>query len=171
MSVDIFATKAVTPIRNRYASAILLMVCQMLAPLASSAETGNAVVQVRDAWVRETIPGQSNGAAYMRIRSKESLELIEVKSTASKTVELHQMSMKDDVMRMREAHAVAVSPDKEVELGPNGTHVMLVDLERPLKAGDAVTLNLIFRRANGGKLIVPVRAVVKSLTQEPGHGQ
>ena len=147
------------------------MVCQLIVPLASSAGTGNAVVRVRDAWVRETIPGQSNGAAYMRISSKESLELIEVKSTASKTAELHQMSMKDDVMRMREARAVAVNPDKEVELGPNGTHVMLVDLKRPLKTGDSVTLKLIFRRANGGKLIVPVRAVVKSLTQEPGHGQ
>jgi copper(I)-binding protein len=47
---------------------------------------------------------------------------------------------------------------------------MLVDLKRPLKAGDAVALKLIFRRANGGKLIVPVRAVVKSIAEEPGHG-
>jgi copper(I)-binding protein len=146
------------------------MVCQMLAPLPLSAETGDAVIQVRDAWVRETVPGQSTGAAYMRIRSKESLELIEVKSTASKSAELHRMSMKDDVMRMREARAVALSPDKEVELGPNGTHVMLVDLRRPLKAGDSVVLNLSFRRANGGKLIVPVRAVVKSMAEEPMHG-
>jgi len=164
--------KAVNPIRigNRYASAILLMVCQLLAPLPSSAETGDAVVRVRDAWVRETVPGQSIGAAYMRIRSKESVELIEVKSTASKTAELHQMSMKDDVMRMREARAVAVSPDKEVELGPSGTHVMLVDLERPLKSGDSVVLKLIFHRANGGQLIVPVQAVVKSIAEEPMHG-
>ena len=146
------------------------MVCQLLAPLPSSAETGDAVVQVRDAWVRETIPGQNIGAAYMRIRSKESMELIGVKSTASKTAELHQMSMKDDVMRMRETRAVAVSSDKEVELGPSGTHVMLVDLKRALKAGDSVTLKLILHRANGGKLIVPVRAVVKSIAEEPMHG-
>jgi copper(I)-binding protein len=98
------------------------------------------------------------------------LELVGLKSTVSKTAELHRMSMKDDVMRMREATAVAVTPDKELQLAPNGTHIMLVDLKRSLKAGDVVDLKLIFRRANGDRLVVPVRAGVKSIAEETMHG-
>jgi copper(I)-binding protein len=148
------------------------MACVFLLMLASpraSADTGDTV-RVSDAWVRETVPGQSTGTAYLRIRSSEPLELVGLKSTVSKTAELHRMSMKDDVMRMREATAVAVTPDKELQLAPNGTHIMLVDLKRSLKAGDVVDLKLIFRRANGDRLVVPVRAGVKSIAEETMHG-
>jgi hypothetical protein len=142
----------------------------MLGSPPSGADSNEGVVRVSDAWVRETVPGQSMGAAYLRIRSSEPVELVGLKSTASKTAELHQMSMKDNVMRMREAHAVAVSPDKEAQLGPSGTHIMLVDLKRPLKTGDAVDLKLFFRRANGARLVVPVRAEVRSIAEEAMHG-
>ena len=130
----------------------------------------NDVVQVSDAWVRATLPGQSVGAAYMRVRSKEDLTLIDVASTVSRTAELHQMSMQGDLMRMREVKALKVSPDKEAALEPGGTHVMLINLKRPMKVGDALTLKLTFRRTNGSTFVLPVSARVKSMAAEAMHG-
>ena len=130
----------------------------------------NDVVRISDVWVRATLPGQSVGAAYMRVRSKEDVTLIEVTSTVSRTAELHQMSMLGDLMRMREVKALKVSRDKETALEPGGTHVMLIDLKRPMKAGDALTLKLTFRRADGSTFVLPVSARVKSMAAEAMHG-
>ena len=127
-------------------------------------------VRVSDAWVRETVPGQSVGAAYLRIRSQERVVLTGVESTASKTAELHHMSMKDGVMRMHEVNTVMVSPGKEIGLEPGGTHIMLVDVKRPLKVGKEVTLKLTFRRADGRILKMAVPARVRSMTAEAQHG-
>lgn len=151
-------------------SVIASSICFLLVlPFWASADSGD-VVQVGDAWVRETVPGQSVGAAYMRMRSKERVELIGVESTVSKTAELHRMSMKDGVMKMREVNTVTVSRDKEIGLEPGGTHIMLVDVKRPLKVGETVTLKLTFRRANGSTLVVPVAARVRSMAAEAMHG-
>ena len=130
----------------------------------------NDVVQVSGAWVRDTMPGQSVGAAYMRMRSREDVTLIGVTSTVSRTAELHQMSMKGDLMQMREVKALKVSSGKETALDPGGTHVMLIDLRRPMRAGDALILKLTFRRANGSTFVLPVSARVKSMAAEAMHG-
>jgi periplasmic copper chaperone A len=141
----------------------------MLLPYLAIAVSGDAV-KISDAWARETAPGQSIGAAYMRIRSTEDVTLIGVASSASKSAELHQMSMKGDLMQMREVKTVKVSPEKEAALEPGGTHIMLVDLKRPLKVGDAVSLKLTFRRANGSAFVVPTSVRVRSMTAEAMHG-
>jgi len=136
----------------------------LLFPEGANAGAGNAV-QVSDAWVRETVPGQSVGAAYMRIRSKERIDLVRVESAVSKSAELHQMSMQGGVMKMREVRAVKIDPGHELALVPGGTHVMLVDVARPLKPGDEVALKLIFRRVGGTHVAVRVPARVKSMAE------
>ena len=79
------------------------------------------------------------------------------------------MSMKDGVMRMHEVNTVTVSPGKEIGLEPGGTHIMLVDVKRPLKVGDVVTLELTFRRANGSAFAVQVPARVRPMAAEAMH--
>lgn len=142
-------------------AALSLALVGATVPHWASADSGGAV-QVSDAWVRETIPGQSVGAAYMRIRSKERLDLIGVKSKVSRSAEIHQMSMQGGVMKMRELSIVRVDPDREVRLEPGATHVMLVDVRRPLTPGEKVALRLIFRRPDRSTLSVTVLARVRS---------
>lgn len=149
------------PHYRNLSAALSLALVGVTVPHWASADSGGAV-QVSDAWVRETIPGQSVGAAYMRIRSKERLDLIGVKTKVSKSAGIHQMSMQGGVMKMRELSTVRVDPGIEVSLEPGATHIMLVDVRRPLTAGDKVGLTLIFRRADRRTLAVTVSARVRS---------
>ena len=155
--------------RNRYLSVALSLMCLGIMVLRSADVDADGVVQVSDAWVRETVPGQSVGAAYMQIRSTERVDLVEAETKVSKSAEIHHMSMKDGLMKMRELNAVSVTPNEEVNLAPGGTHVMLVDLKHPLKVGEKVALRLTFRRENGTTFKVAVPAVVKPMIAGATH--
>ena len=152
----------------RYVAVVAGAAWLFLLPIRSIADS--SAVQVSEAWVRETAPGQSIGAAYMHIRSRDDLTLIGVTSTASRAAELHQMSMKGDLMQMREVRTIKVAPGTGAALQPGGTHIMLVDIKRPLKAGDAVALRLTFRRADGSTFVLRVTAPVRPITAETRHG-
>ncbi|MBF9264669.1 copper chaperone PCu(A)C, partial [Paracidovorax cattleyae] len=50
-----------------------------------------------------------------------------------------------------------------VELKPGGYHVMLMDLPKPVKAGDTVPLQLVLEGADGQRQTVDVQASVRAL--------
>ncbi|HXD50333.1 MAG TPA: copper chaperone PCu(A)C, partial [Burkholderiales bacterium] len=60
-----------------------------------------AQVSVNGAWVRATVPGQNIAGAYLKITSESTVWLVGGSSPAAKAVELHQMSLENNVMRMR----------------------------------------------------------------------
>jgi len=86
--------RAANPIRfnDRLTKLEWLLCLSLLLPQMAEAKADEAV-QVSDAWVRETVPGQSIGAAYMRIRSTQRVELVRVQSAVARSAEIHQMSM------------------------------------------------------------------------------
>lgn len=94
--------------------------------------TNNATVKVEDAWVRATVPNQHATGVFMRLTSPEAGRLIAVESDAAKHVEVHEMAMQDDVMKMRQVPAIALPAGQPVELKPGGYHVMLIDLARQI---------------------------------------
>ena len=162
--------RAANPIRfnDRLTKLGWLLCLSLLLPQMAEAKADEAV-QVSDAWVRETVPGQSIGAAYMRIRSTQRLELVRVQSAVARSAEIHRMSMEDGLMKMRELKSVGIDAGGEVTLEPGGTHVMLIDIRRPLRPGEEVTLKLHFGRLDGSAFAVTVRAPVKSLAAEARH--
>lgn len=124
-------------------------------------------VEVEQPWARPTAPRQSVGAAYMRLRSPGGDRLLGGSSPAAGRVEVHEMRMDGDVMRMREREALDLPAGEVVTLAPGGLHVMLIDLAAPLAAGQRVPLLLRFER--GGEQRVEV--VVGSGAAAPaGHG-
>lgn len=157
--------RTVYPIRFNQRPTVVAGLCLLLLFTGRVNAGADNAVQVSDAWVRETVAGQNVGAAYMRIRSKERIDLVRVESAVSRSAELHRMSMQGGVMKMREVRAVTIDPGHELALAPGGMHVMLVDVARPLKPGDEVALKLVFRRVGGTHLAVPVRARVKSMAE------
>jgi copper(I)-binding protein len=76
----------------------------------------------------------------------------------SRTVELHEMKMDGDVMRMRQVAAVDVPAGGSVALEPGGLHVMLLGLKAPLKEGDRFPMTLRFEKAGEVKVEVHVEA-------------
>ena len=116
-------------------------------------------VEISDAWMRATAPGQKIAAGYMTIRNNSSQpeRLVGGSSQAAAKVETH-VSVKDgDIMRMREVKGYDIPANGSFELKPNGPHLMLLDLKQPLKEGDKVPLVLKFEKSGELKVDFEVR--------------
>ncbi|MGB7816122.1 MAG: copper chaperone PCu(A)C [Methylotenera sp.] len=109
---------------------------------ACSAKAG---VEITDAWVRANAPGQSVGAAYMTLKSAEDSTFVFAETPAAGSVEIHSMSMANGVMKMRMLEELPLKAGKAEKLAPGGFHLMLLDLKKPLKAGEKVTFRLCFK--------------------------
>ena len=106
-----------------------------------------ANISVTDAWARATMPGQKVSAAYLQIQSDADARLVSASSPAVPRVEVHEMKMDGDVMRMREVKGYDVPAKGAFELKPGGAHLMFMDLKRPLKEGEKVPVKLKFAKA------------------------
>jgi copper(I)-binding protein len=101
-----------------------------------------AQVEVQGAWARATVPGQTAGGAFMTLTAKEGARLVGATSPAAGVVEVHEMAMDGNVMKMRAIPALELPAGRAVELKPGGYHVMLLDLKRPLAVGQKISLDL-----------------------------
>lgn len=129
----------------------------------------SAQTKVDDAWVRATVPTQSASGAFMTLTADSDSKLLSVATPVAKDVQIHEMSMKNDVMRMGPVNSVDLPAGKAVKLDPNGYHVMLMGLTGQLKDGESVPLTLTVENAKGEKETVEVKASVRSLTNMEGH--
>lgn len=123
----------------------------------------SAQTQVDDAWVRATVAGQQATGAFMTLTASTDSKLLGVQSPAAKIVQVHQSTMKNDVMSMQPVDSVALPAGKAVTFDPHGYHVMLIDLVAQVKEGDTVPLTLIVENAKGEKESVEVQAPVRAL--------
>ena len=122
----------------------LLLATSLLSTLNAMAD-----VTVIDAWVRANVPGQSVGAAYMTLNSPQDSTLVYIESAAAGTVEIHSMSMNNNVMKMRKLEELPLKAGMAEKLAPGGFHLMLFDLAKPLKAGEKVNFTLCFKDKSG----------------------
>jgi copper(I)-binding protein len=84
--------------------------------------------------------------------------LVSATSPRAERVDLHEMSMDGNVMRMRPVTSFTVPADGAVALTPNGLHLMLTGLTSSLVAGETVPVTLTFERAGAVEVMLPVRA-------------
>ncbi len=128
------------------------------------AAAGSALAQVNvsSAWARSTVPGQSGTGAFMTIVSKDGGKLVGAASPVAGVVELHEMAMDNNVMKMRAIPALDLPAGREVQLKPGGYHVMLLDLKRPLKVGEKVQIELRLETRDGKRVTQPVEVEVRS---------
>lgn len=120
-----------------------------------------ANVSVSDAWARATMPGQKVSGAYMQITSDADARLVGASSPAVPRVEVHEMKMDGDVMRMREVKAVELPKGKAVALEPGGFHIMLMNLPKPIAAGETIPLTLVIE-SGGKRQTVEVKAEARA---------
>ncbi len=106
-------------------------------------------IQVSDAWTRATTAAASSASVYMTIANQGGEDrLTAVTTPAAKAATLHTMTMDGSIMRMRPvADGIEVAADGSLSLAPNGTHVMLTGLQRPLVPGQQIPARLLFARS------------------------
>lgn len=129
----------------------------------------SAQTTVDDAWVRATVAGQPSSGAFMRLTSTTDSKLVEVQSPVAKTVQIHESTMRNDVMSMQSVASVALPAGKTVSIEPEGYHVMLIDLNGQIKDGDIVPLTLVIEDSKGVKESIEVKAQARALNSMPEH--
>jgi hypothetical protein len=138
----------------------------LLATLAFTAMMAPAQAQqvsVKDAWIRGTVQGQSATGAFMELTGKSNARLVGASSPAAKVVEVHNMKVENGVMKMFPVEGVDLPAGKPVKLAPGGYHVMLMELQKPLNAGDKVPLKLTFELAGKKRETVDLQVEVRDI--------
>lgn len=123
----------------------------------------HAQVTVTDPWVRATVPQQKATGFFVQLQSATDSKLVAASSPITPVVEVHEMTMQDNVMKMRQIPAVELPAGKTVELKPGGYHVMLMDLKEQVKAGDTIPVTLVFEGKDGKRQSMEVKAPVHPL--------
>jgi copper(I)-binding protein len=116
-----------------------------------------------------TVPKAPVAGGYMVIRNNGSEPDFLIGGTASFSgdVQIHEMKMQGDVMKMRElADGLEIPAGGEVMLKPGGYHVMFMKLSEPLNEGDSRKATLRFKNAGS----VEVEFNIKSRKDLKSHG-
>jgi copper(I)-binding protein len=125
---------------------------------AQSAKVGS--VQIENAYTRATVPGQQVAGGFMKIENKGAADqLISASSPVSGEVQLHEMAMEGNVMKMRQVKDIPVPAGGAVELKPGGLHLMFMNIKAPLVAGQNVPVKLKFAKAGEVEVKMPVNAM------------
>jgi copper(I)-binding protein len=82
---------------------------------------------------------------------------------------IHQMTMDQDVSKMREMKdGIEIKPGATVELKPGSSHIMFVNLKRRLEKGERVKGTLTFQRAGTVAIEYAVEAIGARATEQGG---
>ena len=138
---------------------LISIACAGLAALVATAARADEVkagdLVISQGWTRATPNGAKIGGGYLTIENKGSApdRLIGGSADVAGSVQVHEMSMDNGVMKMRPVEkGLTIDPGKTVKLAPGGYHLMMMDLKSQLKQGDKVPVTLEFEKA--GKVTV-----------------
>lgn len=143
----------------------------LLAAAWLAVASGCALAQttVKEAWVRGTVPQQQASGLFAEITSTKGGRLVAVSSPVAAVVEIHEMAMEGNVMRMRALpEGLALPAGKTVTLRPGGYHVMLMGLKQQLKAGEKIPFTLTVEEADKTRETINIEAPVRALGAMPG---
>ena len=111
-----------------------------------------ADISLENVRARDTKPGTNNSAIFMNIKnaSNADVKLVGVHSSVCKSTEIHTHKMENGMMAMVQVEDAVIPKNGETKLAPGGLHIMLMDLNRPIKDGDKVDLE---RKFSNGEVI------------------
>ncbi len=116
-------------------------------------------LSITNAWSRTTPPGVTVGVAYFTLKNDtgKSDRLLKISSSVASKVQVHRTEILDGIARMRDVAVPHVEAGQTLEFAPNGMHVMLMGLKKPLVEGQAFELEMLFEVAGPRKVAVKVR--------------
>lgn len=122
------------------------------------------MVTVDEPYVRLAPPNAPATGAFMVIKNNgdKDVKVLKADNPASKVTELHTHLNEGGVMKMRPVAAIDIKAKSEAVLQPGGLHVMLINMNAPLKEGDSVPITLTFDDGSSkkvdAKVVRPVAA-------------
>ncbi len=120
-----------------------------------------AALVVERGCVRASVPGKSNSVAFMLLRNSgdEAAVLEAVLVDRATSTEMHTHRHQDGMMRMEKLEFIEVPANSSTRLRSHGDHLMLFGIERPLRDGEHVNLQLQFKGGETVEIELPVYSV------------
>ena len=150
-----------------------IIIASLLAIFAASGAFAESyklgTLQIDQPWARATPPSAPAGGGFLKITNTGTApdRLISASSPAADMVQVHEMKMDGNVMRMREVEkGLEIPAGGTVTLAPGGFHLMMMGLKGPLKQGTTVPVTLVFEKA--GQIDVQLSVEGLGATQ-PSH--
>lgn len=149
-------------------AAALIAASTALAPMAQADDKAHGAMtkaimagdlHLSGYWTRAMLPGQKVGGGYLVVTNKGSVDdrLVAVATPLTDRAEIHEMTVVDDVMKMRRLEEGLTIPAGEtVILEPGGLHLMFMAVGTPFKEGDMVPVTVTFEKAGDVDLKLPV---------------
>lgn len=116
--------------------------------IAGETKLGDLIIQ--NTTIRATPPKAPVSGGYMTIKNTGSKadRLIGGSVSFAKKVEVHEMKVIDDIMKMREvAGGLEIPAGGEVTLKPGSYHIMFMKLQEQMNAGEKRAVTLKFQNA------------------------
>ncbi len=103
-------------------------------------------ISVDNPRIRVTPPGLMVTGAFMTLKNNADTPyaLVAASSDIAAVTEIHQTQMQGEVMQMQQVEKIEVAAGEKTELRPGGFHIMLMQLKKPVAAGDKIPITLIF---------------------------
>jgi hypothetical protein len=146
--------------RTDFVVALVLAIFAIGPAHADDTTIGN--LKLTAAWARATPKGATVGGGYFTVTNigNTADRLIGGTSDASSRFEIHEMSMDNGVMKMREVvSGVEIKPGQTIRFEPNGYHIMFVGLKNQLKEGEHIHATLQFEKAGSAALDFVVESI------------
>lgn len=128
-------------------------------PALAAVPSPGCLPQVSDAWIRMPPANLPMMAGYARIvnRCDVAIEIVSAESAAFADTSLHETRVERGISRMRATPKLAIPAGGSVLLAPGGFHLMLMQPQAPLQAGQHVVIDFVVQ--DGRKL--PARFEVR----------
>ena len=110
-------------------------------------------------WIKETIGNHKITSGYLTIENKNNFDerLETVTSEISEKTQLHNMVVKNDIMKMENLNnGIVIRAKSKLSLKPGSYHIMFMKLRKPLKITKKYKVTLNFKNAGSVTLEMPV---------------
>jgi periplasmic copper chaperone A len=130
----------------------------------------HGAILIEAPWARATPGGAQVAGGYLKITNtgEDADRLLGGTLPVAASVEVHEMSMSNGVMKMRKLEqGLEIKPGQSVELKPGGYHLMFNGLKEGLQQGQSIKGTLTFEKAGSIEVEYSVAAIG---AQQPGGG-
>jgi periplasmic copper chaperone A len=130
-------------------------------------------LSITGAFSRAMLPGAPAAGGYLTISNTGTADdtLVAAQSQAAGDVQLHEMKMEGDVMKMAELPSgIAVPAGGSVVLEPGGLHLMFLNVQTPFKEGECVEVMLSFEKAGEVPVMLPIGSIAADAPEHGKHG-
>lgn len=123
-----------------------LSACNSGPDTAGAAKTAADNITIDNIRMRATPPGQMVTGAFMTLNngSSQNLTLISANSDIAGVTEVHETTREGEVMKMHKVDKIDIPANGSAELKPGSFHIMLMELKKPVPAGEKANITLTF---------------------------